>query len=206
MRRAASGAAARRPARPRSGAPASRPGERTSSRARATRPEGGADTPSADAAETRPARLVRLLSVRALVLGVVVLTGFSLLLPTVRAYFGQQAELDALAVEVAEAERQEAELAAELDRWDDEAYVAAQARERLGYVLPGETAYRVVDPEVVQDEVVEGAAPGTSDGPTLPLGSDVNPWYATVWDSVRIAGEAELGEPAPGGEPTKEDG
>lgn len=148
--------------------------------------------PPSGEGETRPARLVRLLSVRALVLGVVALTGFSLLLPTVRAYLGQQAELDALEAQVAEAERQEAVFAAELDRWDDEAYVAAQARERLGYVLPGETAYRVVDPEVVQDDVVEGAAPGTTDGPTLPLGSDVNPWYATVWDSVRIAGEAEV--------------
>lgn len=139
---------------------------------------------------------MRLLSVRALVLGVVVLTGFSLLLPTVRAYLGQQAELDALARELADAERTEEELAAELARWDDEAYVAAQARERLGYVMPGETAYRVVDPEVVPEAepVVDGAEPGATDGPTLPLGSDVNPWYATVWDSVRIAGEAEVPE------------
>ena len=62
------------------------------------------------------------------------------------------------------------------------------------YVLPGETPYRVIDPEVVQPEVaVEGAAePGLVEGPTLPVGGDVNPWYATVWESVRVAGEAEV--------------
>lgn len=37
------------------------------------------------------------------------------------------------------------ELETELARWDDPAYVKAQARERLGWVMPGETGYRVVD-------------------------------------------------------------
>lgn len=37
------------------------------------------------------------------------------------------------------------ELNAELARWDDPNYVRAQARERLGWVVPGETGYRVLD-------------------------------------------------------------
>ncbi len=159
----------------------------------------GGDTPAAPRRtraaaqpESTPARLVRLLSVRALVLGVVVLAAFALLFPTVRAYLSQRAELDALRAQVAEAEEEERTLQHELDRWQDPAYVAAQARERLGYVLPGETAFRVIDPEVVVEESLEedGGAPTT--GPTVPLDGAVNPWYATVWDSVLAAGEAEV--------------
>ena len=33
----------------------------------------------------------------------------------------------------------------EKQRWDDPAYVEAQARERFGYLMPGETAYSVLD-------------------------------------------------------------
>lgn len=137
-------------------------------------------------------RVARLLSVRALVLGVVVLAGFALLFPTVRAYLGQRAELDALTAQVNQAEQDEQDVRHELDRWQDPAYVAAQARERLGYVMPGETAYRVIDPEVVVEEPVEGEDAAPTTGPALPAGASVNPWYTTVWDSVRAAGEAEV--------------
>ncbi len=130
-----------------------------------------------------------------MVLGVVLLAGFALLFPTARAYLGQRAELEALAADVAAAEQREEELRAELDRWNDPAYVAAQARERLSYVMPGETSYRVIDPEIVRDEV---SVEGESSGPTVPSGADAAPWYTSVWESVRLAGEAELpGEPAP---------
>src|SRR5699024_9323443 len=110
-----------------------------------------------------PVRLARLVSVRALVLGIVLLVAFTVLFPTVRAYLGQRAELESLAAQVEEAEQTEEELAAELARWDDEAYVAAQARERLSYVLPGETPYRVIDPEVVVEEpAVDPATEGST--------------------------------------------
>lgn len=130
---------------------------------------------------------------RALVLGVVVLAAFTLLFPTVRAYLGQRAELDALSSQVTTSEQDQRELSRQLDRWSDPAYVEAQARERLGFAMPGETAYRVVDPEVVVEQPVgeePEAAPGA--GPTLPVGGSVKPWYATVWDSVAAAGEAEV--------------
>lgn len=130
---------------------------------------------------------------RALVLSVVLLVGFTMLFPTIRAYLGQRAELDALASDVVVAEQRERDLQAELDRWSDPAFVQAQARARLSYVLPGETSYRVIDPEfVVETPTVEGATPGPVAGPTLPMGGAVAPWYTTVWDSVRIAGESAM--------------
>jgi cell division protein FtsB len=169
-----------------------RAGHRTHPSPRPTRaPSAARAVPDED--EAPPVRLARLLSVRAMVLGIVLLVAFAVLFPTVRAYLGQRAELESLAAQVEEAERTEEELAAELARWDDEAYVAAQARERLSYVLPGETPYRVIDPEtVVEEPVVATVTEGAAVGPALPTGGTVTPWYTTVWDSLEVAGEAEV--------------
>ena len=200
----------RRPSSPRARAGATtprRPGARTTTRVPGARRDStgparpAVRAPHAPAAEggedeARTLHLVRLLSVRALVLGIVLLAGFSMLFPTIRAYLGQRAELQALAAEVAAAEHHQEELQAELARWDDEAYVAAQARGRLGYVFVGETPYYVMDPEVVVEApALEGSAPGSVAGPALPVGGSVSPWYVTVWDSVQIAGEAPVVDP-----------
>lgn len=189
---------ARRPARPGGPARTARPQRPAGSRppTRASRLPAGAELPG-DEDEPRPLRLARLLSVRALVLAVVLLVCFTMLLPTVRAYLGQQAELDALAAEVAAAEQRERELEGERARWDDPAYIEAQARDRLNYAQPGETPFRVIDPEIVVDVPVEGAVAGSVPGPVLPIGGAVTPWYATVWESVRVAGQA----PMPGATP-----
>lgn len=148
--------------------------------------------------EPRPLHLARLLSVRALVLGVVLLVGFTMLFPTLRAYLAQRAELDALAREVAAAEQHEDDLEAERARWDDPAYVEAQARDRLNYVHPDETSYRVIDPEIVVEVPLEAATPGPVAGPALPTDGSVAPWYATVWESVQLAGAAAVPDPEAG--------
>ena len=137
--------------------------------------------------------LPRMFSVRALVLFVVGLLAFVLLFPTVRAYLAQRADNDRLVQHVAEARTQNEDLTAELNRWTDDAYVAAQARERLAFVLPGETAFRVVDPETVPDP----AAPTvdvTGSGPALVAAGTTTPWYATIWESVQVAGAADVAD------------
>jgi len=120
---------------------------------------------------------------------VVVLLAFVLVYPTLHSYLEQRVELDRLRSDVAAAQQRNEDLAAELDRWDDSAYVTAQARERLAFVLPGETAFRVEDPETVPEVVVEQPSDVVDgvlgDGATLP-------WYSTVWESVQVAGEAEV--------------
>ncbi|MHA3947012.1 septum formation initiator family protein [Cellulomonas bogoriensis] len=155
----------------------------------APRPSAGPG-PEAPERPARPARLARLVSVRGLVFTVVVLVGFTLLFPTVRAYLSQRAELEGLAAEVEAAEARERDLEAELRRWDDPAFVQAQARSRLSFVFPGQTAFRVIDPEVVPDEDPLEPLPSGA-GPHLPDGEDGGPWYATVWESVRLAGEVD---------------
>ena len=55
----------------------------------------------------------------------------------------------------------------QLDLWNDPDYISTQARERLGFVRPGETQYTVVDPgPQYQDSALAAAAAST--GPARP--------------------------------------
>jgi hypothetical protein len=122
------------------------------------------------------------------VLSVVVLLVFVLLVPTAREYAKQTAQLDGLRAELAQAQQQRDEGTANLKRWDDPAFIQAQARARLGYVKPGETAYRVIDPGVATDGVnaVTGQAVGPGVVPAVPGATGT--WYEKAWTSVQVAG------------------
>ncbi len=120
-----------------------------------------------------------------MVLGVVGLLAFVLVYPTLHSYLAEKAAVDALQAKVTAAQKENDDLGADLARWNDPAYITAQARERLSFVMPGETAWRVVDPETVPGEapaavVAPGAAPA---GPAAP-------WYVRVWRSVEGADQA----------------
>ena len=118
-----------------------------------------------------------------MVFSCVLLLAFVLVYPTLHAYLQQRAEVDQLRARVEAARERNDELESNLLRWDDEAYVRAQARERLSFVMPGEKAFRVVDPEIVPD-----TSPA-ADGPASVLDSESTlPWYATVWESIEVAG------------------
>ena len=176
----------RRPPAPRSG------------RRGPVRPNG---TPGGPAAKSAPVtvereeqqRPPRLFTIRFAMLFVIAIFALVTLIPTVRAYMTQRAEISQLEQEVEAAEEREAHLRAELARWEDPAYVAAQARERLAFVMPGETAYKVIDPDFVEPE-----EPALSDGEVhsgLPALEDLvdvstdQPWYSSVKDSIRVAGD-----------------
>ena len=173
------GTGARGPASSRGQAGAARP-------APATPPRGGPERTS----------LPGLFTVRALVLFVVGLVAFVLLFPTVKAYLAQKSDNERLVQQVAQAKELNDNLGAELQRWDDPAYVAAQARERLAFVLPGETAFRVVDPEIVPDPTATAAA-AAGDGPALAPAGTTTPWYTTIWDSLQVAGAADAPATSP---------
>lgn len=127
----------------------------------------------------------RQITVRTIVLFAVILVAFVVLAPTMRAYLNQQEDLRDLNSRIEAAEQRNAELEAAIARWSDDAYVQAQARERLGFVFPGETPYRVVDPHTVTGEDPEDE--DAESGPVLV--PSAGPWYLTVWDSVQVAGE-----------------
>ncbi len=128
---------------------------------------------------------------RTLVLGLVILVAFVVLTPTLRAFVTQSEQKRRVDADYAAVLADVAAIEDELARWDDPAYVQAQARERLSFVMPGEVAYRVIDPQTVEPD----ATGSTLDGLKTPetSGPEV-PWYLTVWDSVVDAGE----EPAEG--------
>jgi cell division protein FtsB len=119
-----------------------------------------------------------LLGPRAAVLALVV-CGLSLsaALP-LREHLAQRDEIAQLEGEQRQALERVAALEAERDRLQDPAYVAAEARRRLHFVLPGETAYVVLAPE-------PGAVEEEAKGPEAP-------WYSQVWGSVE-----EADRPAP---------
>jgi cell division protein FtsB len=131
--------------------------------------------------------LPEVLTVRLLVLAVVVLLSFVLLLPTVRGAVQQQAQLDRLRSELASSTAERDELRDELARWDDRSFVVQQARSRLNYVLPGDTAWRVTG----ADEV-EGAesADAADDGPATAVTPTGAPWYEAMWESVLVTDRA----------------
>lgn len=117
---------------------------------------------------------------------------FILITPTLRLYVSQREAERTLNEQVAAAEARNQELTRQIDRWSDPAFVEAQARERLGYVLPGQQPYVVVDPEVVVGEEQQQAYEQSLASYSAPSG----PWYAQVMDSVEIAGNT----PAAGAE------
>ncbi|MBS5962343.1 MAG: septum formation initiator family protein [Varibaculum cambriense] len=101
------------------------------------------------------------------------------------------------------AKQENRELHKELELWDNSDYLTQQARERLGYVKPGETRYAVVDPgkdyQARQEAKLE----------KLPA----RPWYLEVTHSVKMAGQSTASkesstqtrpQPAPGATPQQE--
>ncbi|HEY0360346.1 MAG TPA: septum formation initiator family protein [Mycobacteriales bacterium] len=162
--------------RPSGGRGGSRATARTSS---ASRPAPQRRTGSGAAG--RPSRRRRGgLTGRAAVLGLVLSALVLTLAYPAQRYLAQQSEIARM--EQAQAAQREriAALEERRQKWDDPAYVRAQARERLQYVLPGEVAYSITDdttasrtpaPEVTR------AARARIDGP----------WYGKLWSGVRAA-------------------
>lgn len=190
---------ARRPPRRRQSS--ARPGGGTARTKPTTKPTGtkpGIGRPrrrSADDVEHAQDREPRQITVRTLVLVVVVLLAFALVAPTLGAYVRQQEQHRDLRADLEAAQQRSDELQAAVDRWHDDDYVRNQARNRLGFVMPGETPYRVLDPETITGErAPEESDSGDLTGP-VPLAPS-GPWYLIVRDSAQVAGQmAEEVEP-----------
>ena len=76
------------------------------------------------------------LSRRAAVMAVLLLVVATAMSPFVRALVAQQSRIAALEADVAAREQRVSDLDSELERWDDPAFVIAQARQRFTYVMP----------------------------------------------------------------------
>jgi hypothetical protein len=102
---------------------------------------------------------------------------------SLRVWFDQHQQITSLQKEIRDREQRVGQLEDEIARWDDKAYVRTQARQRLGWVMPGEVGYRVIGadgkPLGAPQPPANGAAGAGNQDPT---------WYSKLWGSVLIAG------------------
>ena len=167
--------------RPRTGSPARREPRTTESRAKPQPEEQATAADSirksiAEVAEQQSEQRLGSAARRAAILAAVVCVLTLTIAGPVRTYFGQRTEMKQLAAseerlraEIANLEEQKAKLA-------DPVYIAAQARERLGFVKPGDTPYQVQLPPgaAVPDEPAQQAEAARAG----------QPWYTSLWHTI----------------------
>lgn len=177
------------PSRPGAGPGRGKPRARTrpvAPRGPSPTPEAAQDQEAAGSPPNSPASPGRSrrfdLTARALALAVVMLILVISYASSLRIYVAQVQDLTATRTAIAERQARIAELEGELGQWEDSSYVRAQARARLGWVVPGETGYTVVDAD---GKPLGGGADITADdtGPSAPPAA----WYAKLWGSVAAA-------------------
>ncbi|MEO3757849.1 septum formation initiator family protein [Mycobacterium sp. B14F4] len=95
----------------------------------------------------------------------------------VRTYFAQRTEMKQLKATEEQLRSQIAELEQQKVKLADPVFIAAQARERLGFVMPGEIPYQVQLPPEATAPGPQEAAPGTTAHPD-------QPWYTTLWHTI----------------------
>lgn len=168
--------------------PGKRPGAGRPARPNRTaaRQQAAATVAAAQAQKPR-SRLTGRAAVLVLVLAVLTVSYAS----SLRAYLQQRSHINDLKSSIAQHEANIDELESEKERWEDPAYVEQQARERLGYVMPGDKSYLVLDANGLP---LEPAA--ELKDPAEVLADDPSPWWGTGWESVELAGNPpRIGKP-----------
>lgn len=150
-----------------------RPGQRGNPRSR-----GATAVPERRGGSRRP-RFTGRAAILVLVLAVLAVSYAS----SMKAYLQQRAHIQELKSQIAQREANIDDLEREKRRWRDPAYVQAQARERFGYLMPGETLYVVLDENgdpLESRTSLTDPATVADDTPTA--------WWASEWKSVQLAG------------------
>ena len=99
-----------------------------------------------------------------------------------KVWVAQRGQISDLRAQTRAAQQRITQLHAEQQRWQDPDYVRQQARQRLHYVMPGETAYVVLD-----DRNAKRAHARLRAQVQTQL---TGPWYSRLWQSVQVAGTA----------------
>ncbi len=95
----------------------------------------------------------------------------------VRAWFSQRSEIAGLRADVDAARDRVAALEVQKQRWDDPAFVAAEARRRLHFVLPGEVGFVALGADGSTDATAVGDDPAA-------------PWYSSLWGALQAADDS----------------
>ena len=160
------------------GKPRPRTQARKSSSAGATSTETGRGADSA----ASPRRRGYSLTARAIALATVLLILTISYATSLRIYFSQAHEISATKAEIAERQQRIRDLQGDLARWGDESYVRTQARERLGWVVPGETGYAVIGAD---GKPLGGGAEIKAEAASQEQPQDS--WWSELWGSVQAA-------------------
>jgi hypothetical protein len=102
---------------------------------------------------------------------------------SMRAYLQQRSHIESLKSQIADLEASIDDLEREKERWRDDAFVQAQARERLSYVMPGETSYVVLGED---GKPIDSRA--SLHTPKELFKKVPEAWWNGVWSSVELAG------------------
>jgi cell division protein FtsL len=143
--------------------------------------------PDVPAGSRARARLTGRAAVLLLVLAVLAVSYAS----STRAWLRQRNEIADLTAQIKASQAAIDSLQQERRRWSDPAYVKAQARERFGWVMPGETGYRVIGDD---GHTLAGGANQLAE-PVAPTSSVGHPWWQGAWSSVVVAGQPGTAEP-----------
>ena len=81
--------------------------------------------------------------------------------------------------QIAQRQQEISTLEDQLARWKDPAFVKAEARSRLGWVMPGETGYRVIG--------ADGKPIGGDSTALAPNKPSSGLWWQQMWGSVAVA-------------------
>jgi cell division protein FtsB len=130
----------------------------------------------AEAAEQQSEQRLGSAARRAAILAAVICVLTLTIAGPVRTYFAQRTEMKQLETMQAQLRSQIADLETQKVKLADPVFIAAQARERLGFVMPGEIPYQVQLPVTAGPE----ASPGTNAAP-VPSGQ---PWYTSLWKTI----------------------
>jgi cell division protein FtsB len=146
--------------------------------------------PAAPRSAARRPRFTGRAAVLVLVLAVLTVSYAS----SLRAYLQQRSHIGDLNAQIAEREASINDLEREKNRWDDPAYVKAQARARFGYLMPGEAGFEVIGPDGRPLE-----AQASLNDPDDVIKTVPKAWWTSAWESMELAGNPPPPEESPAG-------
>ena len=139
-----------------------------------------------ESAEQRSDQRLGLTARRAAILAAVICVLTLTIAGPVRTYFAQRTEMKQLAASETALRQQISELEQQKGKLGDPAFIAAQARERLGFVMPGEIPYQV--------QLPPGAALPADPGSQPKSAPSSDPWYTSLWHTIA---DSPHGPPVP---------
>ncbi len=122
------------------------------------------------------------LTPRAAILTAVLAIGLASIALPMRDLVAQRNRINALRDRQSVAAAELRSMNAQIARWNDPAFVAVQARERLHFVLPGQVGYVVLE---------------TDDSPVLlqgttPKAGRSRSWYTAIWGGIKRSGQTAV--------------